>query len=443
MTAGLDLPHLFLDLYQLTMSQSYWRTDPNKEATFELYFRSLPKDRNYLVIHGIERALKIVSNLSFDDESIKSLRELRKFDESFLNYLSEIRFTGSAWTMSDGDIAFAGEPVFQIKAPIIQGQLLETVLINTINLRTLLATKCSRVMHAARGKPVVDFGARRAHGIEAGEALSEASYVAGFSGTATVSGGIGRDIPLVGTMAHSYIMSFESELDAFRAYAKEFPSECTLLVDTYDTLKGIENAVRVGKEMESVGERLKAIRLDSGDFLTHATSARAAFEKADLSYVDILASGGLDEYEIDRLEREYAPIDGYGVGTKVSVSSDAPWSESVYKMVEINGVPVSKSSEGKRSLPHRKSVHRVNGTDGLFAYDTITASGTDSDSPNGRPMLRNRFLNGERVIGPVSIQSSRNYHISEIARLPDKFKNLRENVPYPVEIILPGQTDPL
>ena len=443
MTAGLDLPHLFLDLYQLTMSQSYWRTDPNKEATFELSFRSLPKDRNYLVIHGIERALKIVSNLSFDDESIKSLRGMRKFDESFLNYLSEVRFTGSARTMSDGDIAFAGEPVFQIKAPIIQGQLLETVLINTINLRTLLATKCSRVIHAARGKPVVDFGARRAHGIEAGEALSEASYLAGFSGTATVSGGIGRDIPLVGTMAHSYIMSFESELDAFRAYAKEFPSECTLLVDTYDTSTGIENAVKVGKEMDSVGERLKAIRLDSGDFLTHATNARAAFEKAALSYVNILASGGLDEYEIDRLEREYAPIDGYGVGTKVSVSSDAPWSESVYKMVEIDGVPVFKSSEDKRSLPHQKSVHRESGFDGLFVRDTISASGTASGTRNVRSMLRNRLLKGERVIDPVSIQSSRNYHISEIARLPDKFKNLRENVPYPVEIILPGQTDPL
>jgi nicotinate phosphoribosyltransferase len=237
-------------------------------------------------------------------------------------------------------------------------------------------------------------------------------------------------------------MSFESELDAFRAYAKEFPSECTLLVDTYDTLKGIENAVRVGKEMESVRERLKAIRLDSGDFLTHAASARAAFEKADLSYVDILASGGLDEYEIDRLEREYAPIDGYGVGTKVSVSSDAPWSESVYKMVEINGVPVSKSSEGKRSLPHRKSVHRVNGTDGLFAYDTITASGTDSDSPNGRPMLRNRFLNGERVIEPVSIQSSRKYHMSEMDCLPDKYKNIHKDVPYPVKTLLPDQADP-
>ena len=425
------------------MSQSYWRTNPNKEATFELYFRSLPKDRNYLVIHGIERALKIVSNLSFDDESIQSLKDLRKFDESFLNYLSGIRFTGNAWTMSDGDIAFAGEPVFQIKAPIIQGQLLETVLINTVNLRTLLATKCSRVVHAARGKPVVDFGARRAHGIEAGEALSEASYLAGFSGTATVSGGISADIPLVGTMAHSFVMSFEAELDAFRAYAKEFPSECTLLVDTYDTLTGIENAVRVGKEMESMGERLKAIRLDSGDFLTHATSAMAAFEKADLSYVNILASGGLDEYGIDRLERESAPIDGYGVGTKVSVSSDAPWSESVYKMVEIDGIPVFKSSEDKRSLPHQKSVHRLNGTDGLFAYDTITASGTDSDSPNGRSMLRTRFLNGERVIEPVSIQSSRNHHISEIACLPDKYKNIHKDMPYPVKTLLPDQTYPL
>ena len=425
------------------MSQSYWRTAPNKEATFELYFRSLPEDRNYLVIHGIERALKIVSNLSFDGESIQSLRNLEKFDESFLNYLSEIRFTGSAWTMSDGDIAFAGEPVFQIKAPIIQGQLLETVLINTINLRTLLATKCARVVHAARGKPVVDFGARRAHGIEAGEALSEASYLAGFSGTATVSGGIGVDIPLVGTMAHSYVMSFESELDAFRAYAKEFPSECTLLVDTYDTLTGIGNSVRIGKEMESVGERLKAIRLDSGDFLTHATSARAAFEKENLSYVDILASGGLDEYGIDRIERESAPIDGYGVGTKVSVSGDAPWSESVYKMVEVDGMPVFKNSEDKRSFPYRKSVHRISGSDKLFAYDTITASGIDSDSPNGRSMLRNRFLNGERVIEPVSIQSSRKYHMSEMGCLPDKYKTINECVLYPVETLLPGQTKSL
>ncbi len=219
--------------------------------------------------------------------------------------------------------------------------MLETILINTINLRTLLATKCSRVIQAANGKPVIDFGARRAHGIESAEALAEASYLTGFSATATVSAGIKSGLPIAGTMAHSYVMSFKTELEAFRAYATEFPNDCVLLVDTYDTAKGIQNAILVAKEMESSGKSLKGIRLDSGDLAAHSLNARSQLNAAGLSNVNVLASGGLDEYEIANLAGAESSIDGYGVGTKVGVSSDAPGAESGYNMVDIDGLPVT------------------------------------------------------------------------------------------------------
>ena len=283
-----------MDMYQLTMSQSYWRSSSEKIGTFELYFRAMPKDRNYLVLFGIEKSIERTLSLSFDDSSIDALSTFGKFDQSFLEYLEKLSFTGTVWTMSDGDIIFPNEPVIQIQAPIIQCQMLETMLINTINLRTLLATKCSRVIQAANGKPVIDFGARRAHGIESAEALAEASYLTGFSATATVSAGIKSGLPIAGTMAHSYVMSFKTELEAFRAYATEFPNDCVLLVDTYDTAKGIQNAILVAKEMESSGKSLKGIRLDSGDLAAHSLNARSQLNAAGLSDVNVLASGGLD-----------------------------------------------------------------------------------------------------------------------------------------------------
>ena len=421
-----------MDMYQLTMSQSYWRSSSEKIGTFELYFRAMPKDRNYLVLFGIEKSIERTLSLSFDKASIDALSTLGKFDQSFLEYLEKLSFTGTVWTMSDGDIIFPNEPVIQIQAPIIQCQMLETMLINTINLRTLLATKCSRVIQAANGKPVIDFGARRAHGIESAEALAEASYLTGFSATATVSAGIKSGLPIAGTMAHSYVMSFKTELEAFRAYATEFPNDCVLLVDTYDTAKGIQNAILVAKEMESSGKSLKGIRLDSGDLAAHSLNARSQLNAAGLSDVNVLASGGLDEYEIANLESAESSIDGYGVGTKVGVSSDAPWSESVYKMVDIDGLPVNKTSEGKQSAPGKKIVVRENDQSGMFLFDKVyTSSKKSFEDPNN--LLKLRINKSQNVINTKSLRESKTNHDSQITSLPAKYKSLSKIHDYRVD----------
>ena len=428
-------PQLFFDLYQLTMCQSYWRGDPTKEAVFELSFRTMPPNRGYLSLFGIEKSIEYACNLSFDQSSLEKLADLGKFDPKFLDYLANMKFTGNIWSMNDGDILFAGEPAMQLRGPIIQLQLLETILINTINLRTLLATKSSRVVQAAAGKPVIDFGARRAHGLEAAGTLSEASFLAGFSGTATVNSGAYVGFPLVGTMAHSYVLSFDSELDAFRAYASEFGSDCTLLVDTFDTMAGVNNAITVAKEMESRGDQLRAVRLDSGDLEKLSKFAKEAFVHAGLPYVNIVASGGLDEYRIEELEKSGARIDGYGVGTRVSVSDDAPWAESVYKLVEVEGRPVFKTSKDKESSPYQKDVYRKFDDTGSYIGDVVSPIGTMPPYTEHKSLLEIKVASGRRVEPQCPIELSRSRHLSEIGMFPARFKKLLNPDSYPVETL--------
>ena len=304
---------------------------------------------------GLEDVLEYLSRLQFDDEAIAYLHSLGAFTSDFLDYLRGVRFTGSVRAVPDGRLFFADEPALEITAPIIEAQLVETYVINQMNLQMSLATKAARCVWAAQGRGIADFASRRTHGSDAAMKMARASYIAGFASTSNVLAASHYGIPPAGTMAHSFISSFPSELDAFRAYAQSFPDRTVLLLDTYDTVAGAWNAVTIAKELEAGGHRLTAVRLDSGDYGELSRQVRRMLDGEGLDYVKVLVSGGLDEYELDSLMQDGAPIDLFGVGTKAGVSADAPWSDMVYKLVCFDGRPVMKLSEGKMSLPRHQA----------------------------------------------------------------------------------------
>ena len=426
-------PALFVDLYELTMAQAYWQSGMTADATFSLFFRTYPPDRAYFVFAGLADALEHLEGFRFSGGDISYLRATKRFDGDFLSYLQELRFTGSVWAMHEGAIAFAGEPVLEVTAPVIEAQLLETFLINQINLQTVLATKASRVVHAAQGKTVVDFAARRTHGREASDRLARLSYMVGFAGTSNALAGGIYGVPTFGTMAHSFITAFDDEAEAFRAYAKAFPDTTTFLVDTYDTVEGVRNAIDVAKEMLQRGNLLQAIRLDSGDLRDLAKTARTMLDEAGLEAVRIFASGGLDELAVEELVRLGAPIDGYGVGTKVGVSADAPWADCVYKMVTYDGRPVLKLSGDKATLPGPKQVFRHCGVGGRYATDIV---GCASEPPpaGAKAFLHEVMLNGKALAPPLSLRHLRKRFVEYFERLPEEHKELRSPAAYEVRV---------
>jgi len=294
MTTGENLA-LLTDLYQLTMAQSYFRESQSGLATFSLFIRSYPANRGYFVAAGLRDVIDYLEDFSFDTSSLDYLSSLRLFTDDFLHFLSGVRFTGDVWALAEGRILFADEPMLEVTAPIIEAQIVETFIINQINLQTLIATKAARCVQAAGGRPLVDFALRRTHGTDAGMKVARASYMAGFAGTSNVRAGKLYGIPPVGTMAHSFVSSFASEIDAFRAYAASFPNHAILLIDTYDTLRGAHNAVQVAREMAARGQRLQGVRIDSGDLASLAREVRKIFDEAGLTAVKIVGSGGLDE----------------------------------------------------------------------------------------------------------------------------------------------------
>ena len=428
----MDHPALFTDLYQLTMAQAYLQSGTTGSATFSLYFRSYPPDRAYFVLGGVDDALDYLEGLHFTGDDLDYLRSLDLFDDGFLEQLSSLRFSGSVRAMREGSIFFAGEPVMEVTAPIIEAQIVETCLLNRINLQTILATKASRVVHAARGRTVVDFAARRTQGAEASNKLARAAYMVGFAGTSNVLAGKMYGIPVFGTMAHSFIEAFESEEDALRAYARSFPGDSTFLVDTYDTLEGVKKAAAVASAMASGGHSLQAIRLDSGDLLDLAIRSREILDVAGLPGVRIFASGGLDEFEVDRLLREGAPIDGFGVGTKVGVSQDAPSSDCTYKLVEYGGRPTLKLSTDKATLPGPKQVYRFFDQQGRYERDVITLA-TESPPPGGSPLLSEAMNGGGRVFEREPLNDIRNRFADGFARVPEELRALRPTGVYAVE----------
>lgn len=410
---------LLTDLYQLTMAQAYFRAGRMGTATFSLFIRSYPPDRGFLVAAGLEDVLDYFESFSFDSPALEFLGSKKLFSDDFLHYLSDLRFTGSAVALPEGRVFFAGEPVIEVTAPIVQAQIAETFLINQIHLQSMIATKAARCARAAGPRPVVDFALRRTHGTDAGMKVARASYIAGFAGTSNVMAGKRYGIPLVGTMAHSFISSFPREIDAFRAYADAFPAQAILLIDTYDTAAGARNAVIVARELAQRGESLVGVRIDSGDMAASARAVRRILDDAGLAEVKIIGSGGLDEFAIESLRD--APFDSYGVGTKMGVSADAPWADAAYKLVEYEGHPVLKLSSGKASWPGRKQLFRQC-TGGQIERDVIALR---DEALGGEPLLIEVMRDGKRCGPRVQLIEMRERLAADLANLSDKVKALR------------------
>jgi nicotinate phosphoribosyltransferase len=428
--AAQDELALFTDLYELTMLQAYLEEGMMAEAVFSLAVRRLPPHRNLLLACGIETVLGYLENLRFTEETIAYLKFLGKFSERFLDWLRNFQFAGDVYAVDEGTPVFANEPILEVVAPLPQAQLVETLIMNQVHLQTVLASKAQRVVTAAAGRPVIDFGARRMHGIDAAIKAARAFYIGGVAATSNVLAGKRYGVPVAGTMAHSYIQAHDDEMAAFRGFARLYP-DTVLLVDTYDTLAGVRNVIQLAKEL---GEdfRIKAVRLDSGDLLTLSRAARLLLDAAGLGQVEIFASGGLDENAILDLLSSGAPIDGFGVGTSMGVAEDAPTLDIAYKLCEYAGEGRLKLSTGKPVLPGRKQVFRL--ADGVHDIgDVIARAG---ENLPGRPLLAQVMRKGERLpAAVVDLKRARAYAQEQIGRLPIAIRALADpDFSYPVEV---------
>ncbi|MYC30782.1 MAG: nicotinate phosphoribosyltransferase [Chloroflexi bacterium] len=421
---------LFTDLYELTMAQTYFDEGMFGDATFDLFVRSYPPNRGYLVCAGLEDVLEFLEGVSFGDGARQYLRELGMFSEKFLDYLGNLSFNGTVRAIPEGRIFFCNEPVLQVTAPIIAAQLVETLLINRLNLQSLQATKAARCAWAAQGRTVSDFGARRAPGVDGALTMARAGYIGGFQSTSNVMAARRYGLPPAGTMAHSMITAYPTELEAFRAYAKAFPHRTILLLDTYDTIEGAYNAAQVGKELEEAGHRLVGVRLDSGDYLDLSKRVRGILDDAGLGYVKIVASGGLDEYEIARLVEDGAPIDIFGVGTRVSVSADAPYTDMSYKLACYEGRPVMKLSPDKVSPPGTKQVYRFKDAQGNFEGDIVALD--EENLPGGEALLETVMERGGRTRPAPTLSQARERFSHDFERLREGFKRIENPPRYPV-----------
>jgi nicotinate phosphoribosyltransferase len=422
---------LLTDLYQLTMAQSYFQSQKLGPATFSLFIRSYPPNRGYFVAAGLQDVLEFLEQFKVDATGIDYLHARRMFTDDFLDFLQGLTFSGEVWAIPEGRLFFKDEPIVEVTAPIVEAQIVETFIINQINFQSLIATKAARCVHAAGPRSVVDFSLRRTHGIDAGMKVARSSYLAGFAGTSNVQAGQRYGIPLVGTMAHSFVSSFEREIDAFRAFVRSFPNHSTLLIDTYDTLAGARKALEVAKEMAAQGQHLQGVRIDSGDLAQLVRAVRKIFNKAGLNHVKLVGSGGLDEYDLAEFSEADIPYDSYGVGTKMGVSADAPWSDIAYKLIEYDNRPVVKLSPGKISLPGKKQVFRMCDPQGRLQQDLITLR--DETVASAEALLKKVMIEG-KVSAPLpSLEESRSVFSSEFARLPEAIKAIRNPAHYRVE----------
>ncbi len=421
---------MFTDLYQLTMMQSYVREGLQGVGVFDLFVRRLPPRRNFLIAAGLGDVLSYLETFRFPKSGLDYLSTLEMFSGDFLNYLEGFRFTGDVYALPEGTVCFAQEPILEIVAPLPQGQLIETFVLNQIHHQTMVASKGARVVRAAEGRPVVDFGMRRMHGTDAAMKGARALYLAGADATSNVLAGHVYGIPVSGTMAHSYIEAHDEESEAFRQFNSLYPGT-VLLVDTYDTVEGVRRVARLAREA-SVNFKVSAIRLDSGDLAHLAHEARKILDESGLSQVEIFASGSLDEETISSLVAAGAPIDGFGVGTRMGVSADAPYIDSAYKLVEYGGRGRLKRSPDKKTWPGRKQVFRVFDNEEPVR-DVI---GLSDERSGGRPLLEKVMEGGRRIPGADnSLDAARNRCAAQISRLPQALRNLEPAVsPYPVTI---------
>jgi nicotinate phosphoribosyltransferase len=420
---------LLTDLYELTMAQAYFEEGLNDSAVFDLFVRRLPPRRNFLLACGLDDVLAFLERWHFDAEALDYLRSLKSFSEPFLAHLRQLRFTGDVYALAEGTPVFSNEPIVEIVAPLVEAQLVESLLMNQVHLQTVLASKAARIVEAAQGREVVDFALRRMHGTDAALKGARAFHIAGVDATSNVAAGQAYGIRVSGTMAHSYIQAHDDELSAFRAFARRYPGT-VLLVDTYDTLSGIRNVIQLAKELGPAFD-VHAVRLDSGDLRALSVDARRLFDQAGLRSVRIFASGGLDEDSISALVAAGAPIDGFGVGTDVGVSADAPNLDIAYKLVEYAGQDRIKLSPGKSLLPGRKQIFRVE-REGIADRDVLARH---DEVIVGRPLLQLVMSHGARVpAGRVSLDEARRHAGDELRRLPSSIRGISPADPsYQVE----------
>lgn len=419
---------LFTDLYELTMAQAYLNEGFTSTAVFELFFREMPASRNYIIAAGISDVLDYLENLHATEDDITFLRQSGQFLDSFLDYLRNFRFSGDVYAMAEGTPVFPHEPLLQIVAPIIEAQIIETFIINQIHFQTIVASKAARIICSAPGRKIIDFGSRRAHGKDAALKVAKVSYLVGASGTSNVLAGRTYAIPIFGTMAHSYIQAHEREIDAFRNFLNTYP-ETTLLVDTYDTLEAIKKIIQMSREWKDRFP-LQAVRLDSGDLAQLATQSRQLLDQAGLNQIKIFASGDLDEYKISQLIEENAPIDSFGVGTKMAVCSDAPALDMVYKLVEYAGKVRTKLSKGKLIYPGRKQVFRTI-QNGRIDHDLI---GLFHETQEGDKLLQAAMIKGKRTpLGTSGLEEDRQRSLGAQEMIPKDLLSLTKSAkPYPI-----------
>jgi nicotinate phosphoribosyltransferase len=422
---------LLTDLYQLTMLQGYWRHHMHETAVFEFFVRKLPTHRNFLLAAGLEQAILYLEELAFSPADIEWLAATQRFQSEFLRWLENLHFTGDVDAMPEGTVFFADEPILRVTAPLPQAQLVETRIINLLNFQTVVASKAARAVLVAREKVLVDFGLRRTHGAEAGLLAARASYIAGFSGTSTVLACQRFDIPIYGTMAHSFVQAHDDESAAFARFAEANPGNVVLLIDTYQTEAAAEKVTRLAPMLKQRGIDIQGVRIDSGDLGQHARKVRAILNEAGLGEVRIFASGNLDEYSLRDLIEGDAPIDAFGIGTRVVTSSDAPYLDCAYKLQEYAGRPRRKRSEGKTTWPGRKQVYRAFDDAGYMTSDVLTLH---DDRQKGEPLLIPILRNGRRLDPPQQLSALRESAANQLARLPNKLRTLGQAAPFEVKV---------
>jgi len=429
---------LCTDLYELTMAAAYFELGMTNRAAFELFVRNLPASRSYMVCAGLAQVISYLQDLRFSGRQIDYLRQLPVFGrigDEFFDFLGALAFTGRLEAVAEGAPVFPEEPLLRVEAPIIEAQIVETFLLSMLNYQTLVATKAARIVQAARAdgkeRAVVDFGTRRAHGPDAGTLAARAAFIGGCVATSNVEAGFQTGIPVSGTEAHSFIMAFDSEEEAFTGYYECFGDQAILLIDTYDVIEGARKAIRLAPGM-------RGVRIDSGDIAELSRKVRDLLDQAGLQDVQILASGDLDEYRIEELLRDGAETDGFGVGTRLVTSSDAPYLGGVYKLVAVEKggkwEPRLKLSEDKETYAGRKQVHRHSDADSReLAHDVIATA--DEECPEGaEPLLGTVMCEGRTVAEMPGLKAIRQYAAAELARLPEKHRRLRDPEPYPVEV---------
>lgn len=422
---------LLTDLYQLTMVQAYLESGQIDTAVFEFFVRKLPPQRGFLMAAGLDQALDFMENLRFSTDELNWLEKTGRFNARLIDYLANFRFSGEVHAMPEGTLFYRNEPILRVTAPLPEAQLVETRLINILQFQTLIASKAARMVQLAPDKLLVDFGLRRAHGADAGLMAARASYIAGFAGTATLLAEKAFGIPTYGTMAHSFIQSFDDETAAFEAFARARPQNLTLLIDTYDTEAGARKVVALAPRLKESGIAVRAVRIDSGDLAQLAKSVRRILDAGGLKDTGIFASGGIDEDTLVGFARQNAPIDGIGIGTRLVTSFDAPALDCAYKLQEYAGLPRRKRSTGKATWPGRKQVWRRYDRDGRMMADTLSTEGALHE---GEPLIH-PVMEGGRRIGPQpSLHDIRAHARHELERLPAELREISPLASYPVQV---------